>query len=139
MGCYSPYNNWPWSACFMLVSCLAYSSTLKMKAIFSSKMSIDFQWTTWRSIPNDRTGFDSQYSHNFFSFLPHTNQCQDIPSLQSKRKFGHFPQSRSICSMKLTTHIHLVPRLGIHEALLLFGLPIHIRLLDRTTLNLLYI
>jgi hypothetical protein len=31
---------------FMLVSCSAYSSTLKVEAVCSSKTLIDFQWTT---------------------------------------------------------------------------------------------
>jgi hypothetical protein len=34
------------SACFMLVSCLAYSSTLKMEATCSSEMSVGFYPTT---------------------------------------------------------------------------------------------
>jgi hypothetical protein len=38
-------NNWS-SACFMLVSCLAYFLTLKMEVIYSSETSIDFHWTT---------------------------------------------------------------------------------------------
>jgi hypothetical protein len=40
---------------FTLVSSSAYSSTLKMEAIYSSEMSVDFQWTTWRRVPGDRT------------------------------------------------------------------------------------
>jgi hypothetical protein len=40
---------------FMLVSCLAYSLTLKMEAIYSSEMSVDFQWTTQHYIPEDST------------------------------------------------------------------------------------
>jgi hypothetical protein len=43
------------ATCFMLVSCSAYSSTLKMKAIFSSEMSLDFQWTILHHIPGDST------------------------------------------------------------------------------------
>jgi hypothetical protein len=39
---------------FRLVSCSAYSSTLKMKATCSSEMSVDFQRTTWRYIPKDK-------------------------------------------------------------------------------------
>jgi hypothetical protein len=35
------------AACFMLVSCLAYSSTLKMEVICSSETLVDFQQTTW--------------------------------------------------------------------------------------------
>jgi hypothetical protein len=43
------------ATCFMLVSCLAYSSTLKMKATYSSEMSVSFQRTAWRHIPAERT------------------------------------------------------------------------------------
>jgi hypothetical protein len=35
---------------FTLVSCLAYSSTLKMEATCPSETSVDFQRTTWRYI-----------------------------------------------------------------------------------------
>jgi hypothetical protein len=43
------------ATCFTLVSCLAYSLILKMEVTFSSKMSVDMQWTTWFYIPEDRT------------------------------------------------------------------------------------
>jgi hypothetical protein len=36
----------PRATCFMLVSCLAYSSTLKIEATCSFETSVDFQWTT---------------------------------------------------------------------------------------------
>jgi hypothetical protein len=39
----------------MLVSCLAYSLTLKMEVICSSDTSIDIQWTTWCYIPDEST------------------------------------------------------------------------------------
>jgi hypothetical protein len=39
--------------CFMLVSCLAYSSSLKM-AICSSEILVDFEWTIWYYILEDR-------------------------------------------------------------------------------------
>jgi hypothetical protein len=42
-------------ACFMLVYCLAYSSTLKMEAICSSETSVYFHRTTRRYMPEDRT------------------------------------------------------------------------------------
>jgi hypothetical protein len=42
----------------MQVSGLAFSSTLKMKAIFSSEMSVDFQRTTRRYFPADRTPYN---------------------------------------------------------------------------------
>jgi cobalamin biosynthesis protein CobD/CbiB len=40
---------------FMLASCLAYSSTLKMKATCSSETSVDFQQTYTALYPRDRT------------------------------------------------------------------------------------
>jgi hypothetical protein len=39
--------------CLMLVSFLAYSSTLKMEVTYFSKISVDFQRTTRRYIPED--------------------------------------------------------------------------------------
>jgi hypothetical protein len=39
--------------CFMLISCLVYSSALKMEATCSSEASTEFQRTTWRYIPED--------------------------------------------------------------------------------------
>jgi hypothetical protein len=39
----------------MLVSSLAYSLTLKMEVTFSSEISADYQWTTQRYIPENRT------------------------------------------------------------------------------------
>jgi hypothetical protein len=41
--------------CFMLVSCVACSSVLKMVATCSSEMSVGFQRNTWSLIPEDRT------------------------------------------------------------------------------------
>jgi hypothetical protein len=43
------------AACYMLVSCLAYSSTLKNYLICSFETAVDIQRTTWRYIPEDRT------------------------------------------------------------------------------------
>jgi hypothetical protein len=43
------------SRAFTLVSCSTYSSILNMEAICSSETSVDFQWTTRRYIPEDRT------------------------------------------------------------------------------------
>jgi hypothetical protein len=39
----------------MLVSCLTYSSTLKMETKCSSEMSVEYQRTTQRYIPEDIT------------------------------------------------------------------------------------
>jgi hypothetical protein len=41
--------------CFYAGSCLVYSSTLKMEALFSSETSIDIERTTRRYIPEDST------------------------------------------------------------------------------------
>jgi hypothetical protein len=45
----------PLATLFTLVSCLAYSLTLKMEATFSPETSLDFQRTTRRYIREDRT------------------------------------------------------------------------------------
>jgi hypothetical protein len=43
------------ASCYALVSCLAYSSTLKMEATCSSETSVEFQRTIRRYTPEDRT------------------------------------------------------------------------------------
>jgi hypothetical protein len=43
------------ATCFMLVSGLPYSSTLKMEATYSSETTVDFEQTTRRYIPDDVT------------------------------------------------------------------------------------
>jgi hypothetical protein len=53
--------------CFMLVSYLAYSSTLKM-ATCSSKTPVDFQRTTQRYIPKDTTLLHSTKTISFIIF-----------------------------------------------------------------------
>jgi hypothetical protein len=53
---------------FTLVSCSAYSLTLNMEALCSSEMLIDFQMTTRRCIPEDRT--------------VHNHCCEDIRSVR---------------------------------------------------------
>jgi hypothetical protein len=52
---------------FTLVSCLAYSSSLKMEATCSSETSVDSKLTTWRCIPEGRTLHDHN-SENLKSF-----------------------------------------------------------------------
>jgi hypothetical protein len=41
--------------CFMLVSCLAYSSTVKMEESCSSETSFNFWWTSLHYNPESRT------------------------------------------------------------------------------------
>jgi hypothetical protein len=48
------------AVCFMLVSCLTYSSTLEMEAIFYSETSAGFHETTLRYIPEDRTRMEAK-------------------------------------------------------------------------------
>jgi hypothetical protein len=43
------------AACFMPISCLAYSSILKMEATCSSRTLVDFEWAARHCIPEDRT------------------------------------------------------------------------------------
>lgn len=52
-------------ACFMLVSCSSYSSTLKMEVTCFSKLLIDFQWTACHCMPEDRTFNIWDYMHVF--------------------------------------------------------------------------
>jgi hypothetical protein len=40
---------------FTLVSSSAYSSTMKLEAIYCSEASVDFQQTTWLYMPEDST------------------------------------------------------------------------------------
>jgi hypothetical protein len=44
--------------CFVMVSFLAYTSTLRMEATYSSETLVGFQQTTWRYIPQYRTLHD---------------------------------------------------------------------------------
>jgi hypothetical protein len=55
------------ASCFKLASCWAYSSILKMWAIWSSETSVEFQRTTRRHIPEDRT---LQYTEIFSCAQP---------------------------------------------------------------------
>jgi hypothetical protein len=43
------------ATCFMLISCSANSSALKMEVTCSSEMSVNIQLTIWCYIPEDRT------------------------------------------------------------------------------------
>jgi hypothetical protein len=55
---------------FMLVSCLAHSSTLKIEATCSSETPVDFERTTWRYIPQDRTlALRFSHIHSFINTI----------------------------------------------------------------------
>jgi hypothetical protein len=92
---------------FTLVSYLAYSSALKMEAC-SSETSVDFQLTTPRYIPDDRTLHnhcsENLKSHNFIGLYSMLNQATDRHKLLARegslflwnqRKGGHEMKPRS--------------------------------------------
>jgi hypothetical protein len=58
------FNEFESPARFILVSCLAYSSALKIEVICSSEISIDFDGTTQSYIPKDR--------------ILHTHRCENF-------------------------------------------------------------
>jgi hypothetical protein len=49
------------------VSCLAYSSTLKMEVTCSETLAV-FQWTTWHYIPENRTLWNKYFHISIHSF-----------------------------------------------------------------------
>jgi plasmid replication initiation protein len=51
-----------------LVSCLAYSSTLKIEKTHSSETVANFEWTTWCYIPEDRT-LHNHHCENLKSYI----------------------------------------------------------------------
>jgi hypothetical protein len=55
------------AAYFMLDFCWVYSSTLKIEAAFSFETIVDFQWTIWHYIPEDRT-VHTQFYENLKSY-----------------------------------------------------------------------
>jgi hypothetical protein len=75
------------AACFMLASCLAYYSTLKMKVTRSSEMPVDFRRTTRRYKPEDNT------SLFICPFVKPTAETCDIGSICAWNYwiFGLFP------------------------------------------------
>jgi hypothetical protein len=52
------------AACFVVISFSACSFTLKMQAACSTKILVDFHWSTWPYIPEDGT--------------PHTHHCENL-------------------------------------------------------------
>jgi hypothetical protein len=52
----------------MVAACLTYSSNLKMEAVFSSEMSVNFYHTAWRHIPENAT-LRSHHSETLKSHL----------------------------------------------------------------------
>jgi hypothetical protein len=54
--------------CFMLVYCVAYSSTLKMEATCSSETSVDYQRTAFCCFPEDIT-LPNHHSEDLKSYI----------------------------------------------------------------------
>jgi hypothetical protein len=51
------------TSCFMIVSCVAYSSIMKTEVTYSSERSVDSPQTTWHYVPENRT-FHNHYCGN---------------------------------------------------------------------------
>jgi hypothetical protein len=51
------------AACFVLISCLAYSLTVKIEVTCYSKMLVDFQWTVEHYIPEDKILHNDWYEY----------------------------------------------------------------------------
>jgi hypothetical protein len=82
---------------FMLISCLAYFSTLKMEAACSSETPVDFQRTTWRYIPEDRT--------------LHNHRCENLKSLISQKLIKRMMRFPAKFSMDVTLVVYLCNKL----------------------------
>jgi hypothetical protein len=89
MPCNRPSKKLAWSrqqvACLTLVSCLAYSSVLKMEVTCSTETSVDFQRTTWCNNPEDT--------------IPHNHRCKNLKSY-SRSLFTKL--SRSVVPLEVT-------------------------------------
>jgi hypothetical protein len=77
----------------------------------------------------DGWGSISGRGKRFFSTPQHTDRLWGPPKLLSNGYLGRFPQRWSGLGMKLTTHLHLVPRsimtdLHLHSAIHLHGVVI---------------
>jgi hypothetical protein len=83
------------AACFKIVSCLAFSSTLKMPATCSSE-TVEFQRTTWHYIPEYRT--------------LHKHSCEDLKTY-TMLVLSFFRVKRSCCTRFVLTTLlqNLVP------------------------------
>jgi hypothetical protein len=104
--------------CLMLVSCLAYFSTVKVEATCSSETSVNFQHITCRYIPEDRTlrkyCYENlkSYLDNNISVRRHTSSIHVSASQPSTAPFVHhimicFP-GLSFCEVFVTFHPEFV-------------------------------
>jgi hypothetical protein len=87
----------------MLVSCLAYSSTLKMEAIFSSKTSLDLQRTTWCYVAEDTK--------------LHKHSCENLRSYKNMRNKYQLLYSKKIRQYKQIFYFNLNVQTGVRYRL----------------------
>jgi hypothetical protein len=83
------------TACFILVSCAVYSSTMKMEATCSPQMLISSQWTSWNLIPVDTTGYN-ECCDNLKSFTCHFLTNLFGGGLQWHTWFRHYAVSLKV-------------------------------------------
>jgi hypothetical protein len=74
------------AACFLLMSLLAYSSTLMMEVTFSNKMLVGFQLTTWLYIAEDRTFHNPFTSGEFDGHPMDLTKATVVPSTTFKEQ-----------------------------------------------------
>jgi hypothetical protein len=82
-----------WGSLLLLVSCLAYSSTLKMEATCSSETSVYFQRTTGRYIPEDGTFHDHRCENlisYIFLYFPHLQLFREQTGTKKQKIFPNF-------------------------------------------------
>jgi hypothetical protein len=84
------------ATCWMLVSCLSYSSTLKMEATCSPGTSVDFQRASRRHIPEDRT----LHNHRCQNLKSYINRSKAIPVTGRRVRLTTSPPSVSRLSTK---------------------------------------
>jgi hypothetical protein len=86
------------AACFMMVSCLAYSSTLNMEAICSSEKSVDFQRTIQRYVPEvfiaplwEPQNLQNDSCSESQKILPHFIEPESLFRLSQEPATGPYP------------------------------------------------
>jgi hypothetical protein len=64
---------------FLVVSCLAYFSTMEMEAVLSSQMLVNFYLTTWCYIPEDNTFLCYWLSKTQWYFVKQVDDVLKLP------------------------------------------------------------
>jgi hypothetical protein len=79
----------PLPNCFMLLSCLAYYLALNMEATYSSETSVNFQWTTRRSLLKDGNLHSPRCENRKSYDITFLCDCEAIANLRF-RHLGQF-------------------------------------------------